>query len=188
MRYLIALGAIAASVLNCSAGFAQVQVCENASPCKTFSSQEEADRYVEDSAKEKEAQARDIVLHMPINYRDCILPALLDEMVSLAQKGTEHIYVADMDKELQAKLAEHGVFTSPESAFPEDVKELQNYTHNTSYWHFSFRFTAVLKPNEEYEARIGYHCGSLCLGRTRYVLRRVGATCSVTSKEWEGGA
>src|SRR5215469_15030736 len=149
MRRLFALGTVAGCFLNCSAGFAQIQVCDyDASHCKTFASQEEANRYFEESAREKEALARDIVLHMPLDYRDCILPALLDEMLPLAKKGTEHIYVANMDKELQAKLAEQGVFTSPESAFPEGVKELQNCTHNTSYWHFSFRFTAVFKPNE----------------------------------------
>jgi len=188
MRDSIALGAVAGCFLTCSSGFAQIQVCEDASGCKTFTSQEEANRYAEDSGRQKEAQARDIALHMPIDYRDCILPALLDQMLPLGKMGTEHLYLADMDEGLRTKLAEHGVTALPESVFPEKIKELQNYTHHTSYCHFIFRFTAVLRPNEEYEAGIGYHCGTLCLSRTRYVLRRVGATCSIASKEWEGGA
>ncbi len=186
MRELVALFAVAGCSLWCDAGFAQIQVCDPG--CKTFSSEEDANRYVQDSAKEKEARSRDILLHMPIDYRDCILPALVDEMLPLAKKGTEHLYVADMDEELRAKLADHGVAALPDSAFPKEIKELQNHTHHTSYWHFSFRFIATLKPNEEYEAGIGLHCGTLCLSRTRYVLRRVGATCSIVSKEWEGGA
>jgi hypothetical protein len=106
-------------------------------------------------------------------------------MLPLAKMGTEYLYLADMDEGLRTKLAEHGVTALPESAFPEKIKELQNYTN---HWHFIFRFTAVLKPNEEYEAGMGYHCGTLCLSRTRCVLRRVRATCSIASKEWEGGA
>jgi hypothetical protein len=188
MRKVIALVAVAECFLSCNAGFAQIQICDFASDCKTFSSQEDANRYVQDSAREREAHARDIILHMPIDYRDCIVPALLDEMLPLAKKGTEHLYVMDMDKELQAKLAEHGVAALPGSVFPKRIRELQGHTHHTSYWHFSFLFTATLKPNEEYEARIGLHCGTLCLSRTRYVLRRVGASCSIVSKEWEGGA
>ena len=148
MRELIALVAVAGRFLNCNAAFAQIQVCDDTSNCKIFSSQQDADRYVEDLAREKEAQARDIVLPMPIDYRDCILPALLDEMLPLAKKGTEHLYVADMDKELRAKLAEHGVTALPESAFPKKIKDLQDHTLHTSYWHFSFLCSALRSPDD----------------------------------------
>ena len=185
MRNSIALFTVAWCFIDCESGFAQIQVCDDPSNCKTFSSQHDAERYVEDSARAKEARARDIIRQMPIDYRDCILPALLDEMLPLARKGTEHLYVADMDQSLAAKLAEHGVTALPESAFPKKITELQNHTSHTSYWHFSFLFTAILKPNEDYEARIGFSCGTLCMSRTRYVLRRVGAGCSIASKEWE---
>jgi hypothetical protein len=185
IRQLAALFTFAWGALRCEAAFAQIQVCESPGRCSTFASQQDAVRYVKAYATAKQAKNRDIVLHMPIDYRDCILPALLDEMLPLAN---QNLYVAGMDKKLAAKLAEHGVIALPESAFPEKIRALQNYAQHTSYWHFSFLFTATLKPNEEYEAGIGSACGTLCLSRTRYVLRRVGATCTIVSKHWEGGA
>lgn len=86
---------------------------------------------------------------------------------------------------LAAKLAEHGVTALPESVFPKEITELQIRMNHTSYWHFSFLFTAILKPNEHYEVRIGFGRGTLCMSRTRYVLRRLGTSCSIASTEWE---
>lgn len=185
MRKVIGSVAVAWCLLNCHAGFAQLRVCDFAGPCKTFASQQDAVRYIEAHAKASKARARDIALQMPIDWRDCILPALLDEMLPLRM---ENLYVSDMDRRLAAKLAQHGVIALPESALPKKIRELQNHTQHTSYWDFSFAFLAILKPNEEYEAGIGFHCGTLCLSRTRYILRRVGTSCSIVSKQWEGGA
>jgi hypothetical protein len=122
---------------------------------------------------------------MPIDYRDCIVPALLDEMLPLRR---EHLYVHGMDQRLAAKLTQHGVTALPESAFPKKIQELQKYTPHTSYWDFAFLFLATLKPNEEWEVGVGFHCGTLCLQREHYVMKRVGATCSIVSKKWVGGA
>jgi hypothetical protein len=185
MRKVIEFIAVVWCLASRTAGFAQTNVCYDEGNCKTFPSQQDADRYIKDHAKATEARARGIIRHMPIDYRDCILPALLDEMLPLRM---ENLYVAGMDKTLEAKLAQHGVSALPESAFPKKIRELQSYTPHTSYWQFSFGFLATLEPNEEYEFFIGSHCGTLCLSRTRYVLRRVGTTCSIVSKKWEGGA
>ena len=185
MRKLIGFLGIAWCFLDCATGFAQMRICPDEGPCKTFASQEEAVRYLREQAKAGEARARDIMLHMPIDYRDCILPALLDEMLPLRGRN---LYVSRMDKRLADKLAQYGVSTLPESAFPRKLRELQNQTPHSAYYDFAFGFLAVLKPNEEWEAGVGFHCGTLCLSRTRYVLKRVGTTCSIVSKEWAGGA
>ena len=122
---------------------------------------------------------------MPIDYRDCIVAALLDEM---APDKARHYFIQDLDSYLQGKLREHGVEALPESDFPQKWREMQNHSHNTPYWQFSFAFTGVTKPGEEYQAFVEFHCGTLCLSRTRYVLKVVGNTCEIVSKQWEGGA
>lgn len=178
IRKLIGIVAVAWCFLSCDICFAQIQICLQAEHCKTFASPEDARRFVK-------ARERDIILHMPIDYRDCILPALLDEMRPLRLKN---IYVRRMDQKLAAKLAQHGIPALPESAFSKKLKELQSRSPHSAYYDFAFAFLATLKPNEEWEAGVGFYCGTLCLSRTRYVLRRVGSTCSIVSKKWEGGA
>ncbi|HMD73335.1 MAG TPA: hypothetical protein VKG05_05690 [Steroidobacteraceae bacterium] len=122
---------------------------------------------------------------MPIDYRDCIVPALLDEM---RPDKAQHYFIKDLDAHLQGKLRERGVKALPESAFPQKWLEIQNHSLHTPYYQFSFLFTGVTKPGEEYQAGVGFHCGTLCLSRTLYVLKVVGNTCEIVSKQWEGGA
>ena len=164
---------------------AQIQICDMKYECKNFSTSEEAGRYAESVAAAGKKQSRDIEGAMPIDYRDCIVAALSDEM---NPDKTQHYFVEDMDAHLQSKLRERGIRALPESAFPLKWRAIQNRSRNTPYWHFSFAFTDVAKPHEEYQAFVGFHCGTLCLSRTTYVLKVVGNACEIVSKRWEGGA
>jgi hypothetical protein len=129
--------------------------------------------------------ARDIEQAMPIDYRDCIVVALSDEMTS---DKTQHYFVDDLDTHLQSKLDQRGIRALPGSEFPQKWRLIQNHSGTTPYWHFSFAFTGVTRPGEEYEAYVGFHCGSRCISRTTYLLKIVGSDCEIVSKHWEGGA
>jgi hypothetical protein len=58
----------------------QIQVCDVGGKCQSFAKPEDADRYVQSIDAARTKQARDTERAMPIDYRDCIVPALLDEM------------------------------------------------------------------------------------------------------------
>jgi hypothetical protein len=164
----------------------QIQVCDDpGGKCQSFSKREDANKYIQSIAAARAKQARDIEQSMPIDYRDCIVAALLDEMTP---DKARHYFIKDLDAHLKGKLRERGVEALPESAFPQKWREIQSHSHNTPYWQFSFLFTGVTKPGEEYQAVVGFHCGTLCLSRTLYVLKVVGNTCEIVSKQWEGGA
>jgi hypothetical protein len=137
----------------------QIQICDFGGKCQSFSKQEDANRYVEQIAAARAKQARDIEQAMPIDYRDCIVPALLDEMTP---DKAQHYFIKDLDTLLQGKLRQRGIQALPESAFPQKWREIQNHSKHTPYWHFSFAFTGVTKPGEEYQADVGFSCGTLC--------------------------
>jgi len=185
MRRLPPSSALLWCLVGSNAAVSQITVCENFSNCRTFSSEEDANRYMEEAAKKRSDQEQEIIRSMPIDYRDCILVALLDE---IPKQKTEHIYLDRLDMHLRRQLERNGVNVFPGTAEPKSALALTNRTQHTHYWNFSFAFTAVLKTDEEYEAEVGFHCGTLCLSRTRYVLRRDGSACSIVSKQWLGGA
>ena len=164
---------------------AQIQICDFAGKCQSFSKQEDANRYFEQMVATREKMARDIERSMPIDYRDCIVAALLDEM---RPDKSQHYFIKDLDAHLQSKLRQHGIQALPESDFPKKMREIQNHSLHTPYWQFSFIFTGVNRQGEEYLADVGFHCGTLCFSRTLYVLEVVGDTCEIVSKQWEGGA
>jgi hypothetical protein len=165
--------------------FAQIKICDFAGECQSFSRQEDANRYLQQIAAAREKQARDIERAMPIDYRDCIVPALLDEM---SADKSQHYFIKDLDDHLQSRLRQRGIQALPGSAIPKKMREIQNHSLHTPYWQFSFIFTGVIKPGLEYQADVGFHCGTLCFSRTLYVLEVVGDTCEIVSKQWEGGA
>src|SRR5271166_5080151 len=177
--------AIAAScALLTQPTLSQYQVCDDGpgGKCQNFSKREDMVTYVQSIAAAAAKQARDIEQSMPIDYRDCIVPALLNEM---RPDKARHYFIKDLDAHLQGKLRQLGVKALPESAFPEKWREMQNHSHNTPYYDFSFAFIGVTKPGEEYQAGVGFHCGTLCLSRTLYVLKVAGNTCEIVSRKWE---
>ena len=126
--------------------------------------------------------------HLPVDYHECLLPVLLDQMEGMASQEGLHLYVSvfglDMDAQLQALLAKHGVVALPLSALtnnppepnPKDTKQ------HTSNWSF-FAVRLVAEPLGQYSVDAGYQCGSLCAGAFHYTFRIVGKICSITSKD-----
>jgi len=147
------------------------------------------------AAKRQQQQDAAVIKQMPVDYRDCVLPVLVEVMRQAATTGN-HLYVTvfghDMDAYLQAALARHGIAAYPSSAMPKwgvewgfspsgrpfhDVVDPQF----TPYWGFSIGDIAAKSPGR-YTVAAGYMCGSLCGGRYRFNLKVDGKVCIVTSK------
>jgi hypothetical protein len=184
MRIMTAAVAATLAVLSQPIG-AQTQICDLSGECHNFVNPGDADRYMRSVDVARAKRSRDIEQAMPIDYRDCIVVALSDEMTS---DKAQHYFIDDLDKHLQSKLGQRGIRALPGAVFPKKWRLVQNHSGNTPYWHFSFAFTGVAKPGEEYEASVGFQCGSRCTSRTAYVLKVVGSACEIVSKRWEGGA
>jgi hypothetical protein len=126
--------------------------------------------------------------HLPVNYHECLLPVLLDQMEGMAGREGLHVYVSvfglDMDAQLQALLAKHGVIALPLSALTNNPPEPSpsDTGQHTSNWSF-FAARLIAEPLGQYSVDAGYHCGSLCAGVFHYTFRIVGKTCSITSKD-----
>jgi hypothetical protein len=148
-------------------------------------------------AAAKRQQQRDaaVIKQMPVDYRDCVLPVLLEVMRQDAKSGN-HLYVAvfghDMDAHLQAALARHGITAYPSSAMPKwgvqwGFSPSGHPSHGvvdpqfTPYWGFSIGDIVATSPGR-YTIRAGYTCGSLCGGRYRFNLKVDGKLCIVTSR------
>jgi len=129
---------------------------------------------------------------MPVDYRDCVLPVLVD---LIAAQKRDHVYVTifghDMDAYLQTALAGHGITAYPASALPKfgahwGVIPQEHPFRDidprfTPYWEFSVGHITA-KSSGRYTVGAGYFCGSLCGGRYTYTLKVDGKFCIVTSK------
>jgi len=127
MRRLPPSSALLWCLVGSNAAVSQITVCENFSSCRTFSSEEDANRYMEEAAKKRSDQEQEIIRSMPIDYRDCILVALLDE---IPKQKTEHIYLDRLDMHLRRQLERNGVNVFPGTAEPRSALVLTNRTQH----------------------------------------------------------
>lgn len=148
-------------------------------------------------ARAKQLRDRDaaVIKQMPVDYRDCVLPVLVDlfDRQGGLQRGY-HLYVTvfdhDMDAHLQAALAGYGIAAYPGSAMPKwgpswGFSPSGRPFHGvvdpgfTPYWGFSVGGITAEAPGR-YSVGAGYMCGSRCGGGFLYGLKIDGKTCTIT--------
>jgi hypothetical protein len=144
------------------------------------------------AAKRQQEQDAAVITEMPVDYRDCVLPVLVD---LIAAQKRNYVYVTvfghDMDAYLQTALASHGISAYPVSALPKfgaywGVIPPEHPFHDvdprfTPHWEFSVGHITAKSPGR-YTVGAGYFCGSLCGGRYTFTLKVDGKLCIVTSK------
>lgn len=151
-------------------------------------------------ARKRQQQDAAIIKQMPVDYRDCALPVLVDLfMRRAAPERGYHLYVKvfdhDMDTYLQAALARYGITAYPYSTMPKwgaewGIRPSERPFHavdprHTPYWGFSLGGITA-KSAGRYSVGAGYVCGSLCGGSFLYDLKIDGNLCAITSFRVEG--
>jgi len=181
----LALLITASSLLPMAPTPAQVQVYDSKGQRREFATQEEANRYIEGVNAAAAQRSQEIQQSLPIDFRDCVVQVFMD---SMQPKKSQHYFIDNLDDQLQKSLREHGVNAQPGSTFPKKWLDLQNHSHHTPYWQFSYSFASVITPGEEYAMGVGFHCGTLCMSQVTYVVKIEGNACKVASKRVEMSA
>jgi hypothetical protein len=144
---------------------------------------------------DQEQQDAVVIKQMPVDYRNCVLPVLVDLMREPATQKRNHLYVRifgrDMDAYLQAALAKYGIAAYPVSALPKwgpdwGITPSERALHGvdprfTPYWEFWIEHITARSPGR-YSVGAGLYCGHLCYERLSYSLKVDGKLCIITSR------
>lgn len=189
------LGALAVLSFGGPGTAEEVPVCDDgASKCKTFPTRDDAAHYIEAYHQAALARTHAAAQEMPIDPRDCGLPVLVDAIRQSGAVGEKdaQIYVSligeDIDAGRRSELRRQGVTVRPASKLLHDSAaqaELQRSRH-TLFWDFDVAVVGAGPTKDEYEYGAGYHCGTLCFARVKYLVKVNGATCSIVSTEVQG--
>jgi hypothetical protein len=164
--------------------------CDDDGSCRHFKTEAELSQYLAAYRAERMATRREALRQLPVDERACGIPVLIDLMESsgaLGEKGAQ-LYVtmgdSDIDSLRRQALARQGIHVLPGSPRKRGsgATNVLNSTQHTKYWSFSVMVLSVGTLPDTFVVGAGYHCGSLCMGRLRYMVTVGGSSCTILSK------
>jgi hypothetical protein len=86
--------------------------------------------------------------------------ANLDELANTRMADLAQVRDNDYLKVAASSLEAIPDKLSTATAFRKNGGKFQDHSKHTPHWHFSFAFTGVTKLVEEYQADVGFSCGT----------------------------
>jgi hypothetical protein len=115
---------------------------------------------------------------LDIDYQQCAAAVVADAMKDLKSSDTVYLSVIGEDPSKSALKALRHIRASVLPASLEPPR--QSTSQHTAQWRVSIVSISQTAPNE-YQATVGYYCGSLCAGGMQYRTQKAGDSCVVRS-------
>lgn len=129
-------------------------------------------------APKTETEELAIARGLDIDYRDCAVVVLSDQIRQLTDSDTAYISImgADPDGVTLAALRKAHLRTTLGSQAPHTLGQAK-HSHT---WSYNFVALHAIAPGE-YVASTGFYCGRLCAAAIEYRLKKNGHSCSIVA-------